>query len=73
MIIIFLNRGKVSLVQICLPSRSGQGSQLMEALYNQVQAINNKYATESWMPIQLGKLKYKGPGVTPEKKVLSRI
>jgi len=47
------HRGKVSLVQICLPSRSGQGSQLMETLYNQVQNINNKYATESWTPVQL--------------------
>ncbi len=27
---------------------------MVQALYNQVQSINNKFANDSWTPVQLG-------------------
>jgi len=48
-----IHRGEVTLVQVCLPSRSQDGLQLREILDSRIHNINTKYGTSSWTPVQL--------------------
>jgi len=48
-----IHRGNVTLVQICLPSRSEENQQLREILENRTHSINTQYGTTTWTPIQL--------------------
>ncbi|XP_023330996.1 alpha,alpha-trehalose-phosphate synthase [UDP-forming] [Eurytemora carolleeae] len=48
-----IHRGAVSLVQICLPTRTEEGQQLRETLETMVHNINSKYGTSTWTPVHL--------------------
>ena len=48
-----IHRGKVSLVQVCLPSRHQEGQAILEQLEARVEALNTRLGTDDWRPVIL--------------------